>query len=135
MSNWIRECTSTHGKVKVVLRQGRFFIESTNPSVLQHLLTDDVIAAARIDADAEAAAAAATTAAAAATAAAATATPATGDVRRDAASGFLVADKPHEVDSIGAALRNDALEEPAPRSLLEVLDEQVRACGVFVCLF
>ena len=101
-----------HGKVKVVLREGRFYVESTKPAVLQQLLKDELIAAARVDdsnnkLDGAAAGGAGNELArleaerAAQTAAGYT---------RDEKTGFLRANEPKERDSIAAALRNDSLE-------------------------
>lgn len=46
--NFIRESTQNYGKVKLVLKQNSFFVESPYPAVLKDLLRDDVIARARI---------------------------------------------------------------------------------------
>lgn len=45
----IRTCTQRYGKVKLVLRENRFFVESADPEALQALLRDPVIQAARVD--------------------------------------------------------------------------------------
>ncbi|CAG8539606.1 1532_t:CDS:10, partial [Scutellospora calospora] len=47
----IRECTISYGKVKLLLKQNRYFVESSHPEVLQMLLRDREIAEARIDVD------------------------------------------------------------------------------------
>lgn len=47
---FVRECTKTHGKVKLVLRGGRYFVESTESALLEKLLTHTVIAEARDEA-------------------------------------------------------------------------------------
>lgn len=47
---FVRECTKTHGKVKLVLRGGRYFVESTESALLERLLTHTVIAEARDEA-------------------------------------------------------------------------------------
>ncbi|CAG8529830.1 4471_t:CDS:1 [Paraglomus brasilianum] len=44
----IRQCTFSYGKVKLVLKHNRYFVESSHPETLQKLLQDDTIAAARI---------------------------------------------------------------------------------------
>ncbi|KAI9597860.1 P-loop containing nucleoside triphosphate hydrolase protein [Syncephalis fuscata] len=44
----IQECTLSYGKVKLVLKQNRYYVESQHPSILQRLLKDDVIRSARI---------------------------------------------------------------------------------------
>ncbi|CAG8457673.1 9802_t:CDS:2 [Paraglomus occultum] len=46
--NLIRQCTFSYGKVKLVLKHNRYFVESSHPETLQKLLQDDIIAAARI---------------------------------------------------------------------------------------
>ncbi|KAJ3018710.1 UNVERIFIED_CONTAM: hypothetical protein HDU68_011019 [Siphonaria sp. JEL0065] len=45
--DFIRECTDTYGKVKLVLNDNRYYLESTYPKVLRHLLQDPVINQAR----------------------------------------------------------------------------------------
>ncbi|KAF0415598.1 DNA repair helicase rad25 [Gigaspora margarita] len=47
----IRECTISYGKVKLLLKQNRYFVESSHPEVLQMLLQDPAIAEARINTD------------------------------------------------------------------------------------
>ncbi|CAG8673745.1 9225_t:CDS:10, partial [Racocetra fulgida] len=47
----IRECTISYGKVKLLLKQNRYFVESSHPEVLQMLLRDPAIAEARINND------------------------------------------------------------------------------------
>jgi DNA excision repair protein ERCC-3 len=44
----IRECTLSYGKVKLVLKQNRYYVESQHPSILQRLLRDEVIRNARV---------------------------------------------------------------------------------------
>ncbi|CAG8452113.1 8017_t:CDS:10 [Ambispora leptoticha] len=46
--NLIRQCTISYGKVKLVLKQNRYFVESSYPDTLQKLLQDPIIAAARL---------------------------------------------------------------------------------------
>ena len=41
--HFIQRCTSAYGKVKLVLKHNRFFLETTNYSILQELLQDKVI--------------------------------------------------------------------------------------------
>ncbi len=48
VKNFIKECTSSYGKLKLVLQNNRYFIESQSPEVLQSLLKDKVIAEAHI---------------------------------------------------------------------------------------
>lgn len=45
---FIRECTLSYGKVKLVLKHNKYFIESTHPEVLQLLLKDDLIRNSRV---------------------------------------------------------------------------------------
>jgi len=122
VAKWIRDCTSTHGKVKVVLRHGRFFVESTQAAVLQRLLADDGIAQSRIVAEPAAA-----DADAAAVAAGDSVDPVTGLLRATApaenATFEIAGGLRAGGDVVDAALRNDSLAAPAPRSLLDVLDE------------
>jgi DNA excision repair protein ERCC-3 len=44
----IQECTLSYGKVKLVLKQNRYYVESQHPSILQRLLKDSVIRSARV---------------------------------------------------------------------------------------
>ncbi|PSC73140.1 DNA repair helicase XPB1-like [Micractinium conductrix] len=47
---FVRECTQNYGKVKLVLQQNRFFVESPHPEILRKLLADPVVKdAARLD--------------------------------------------------------------------------------------
>lgn len=48
MIDFIHESTANYGKVKLVLKKNRYFIESQFPEVLKTLLKDDVISRARI---------------------------------------------------------------------------------------
>lgn len=45
--SFIRSCTVSYGKVKLVLRHNRYWLESNHPSILQLLLKDSVIKEAR----------------------------------------------------------------------------------------
>ncbi|KAJ3389322.1 hypothetical protein HDU84_008869 [Entophlyctis sp. JEL0112] len=45
--DFIKDCTNTYGKVKLVLNDNRFYLESTYPKVLRHLLKDPIINQAR----------------------------------------------------------------------------------------
>ena len=45
---FIRERTTSYGKVKLVLKHNKYFIESTHPETLQFLLRDSVIREARV---------------------------------------------------------------------------------------
>ncbi|KAG0231864.1 DNA repair helicase RAD25 [Actinomortierella wolfii] len=51
----IRDCTLSYGKVKLVLKHNRYFVESSYPEMLQTLLRDPVIREARLTAEEEAA--------------------------------------------------------------------------------
>lgn len=46
--NFIRERTLSYGKVKLVLKHNRYFVESSHPETLQLLLKDKVIREARV---------------------------------------------------------------------------------------
>lgn len=43
IEDFIKLCTKSYGKVKLVLKHNRYFVESTHVEVIQHLLQDDVI--------------------------------------------------------------------------------------------
>lgn len=45
---FIEDCTTSFGKVKLVLKHNRYFIESQHADILQKLLQDEVIGAARV---------------------------------------------------------------------------------------
>ncbi|CAL8109362.1 unnamed protein product [Orchesella dallaii] len=45
---FIRLCTVSYGKVKLVLKQNKYFVESSHPDVLQKLLKDPVIQQCRL---------------------------------------------------------------------------------------
>lgn len=45
---FIRLCTISYGKVKLVLKQNKYFVESSHPEVLQKLLKDPVIQECRL---------------------------------------------------------------------------------------
>jgi DNA excision repair protein ERCC-3 len=45
--NFIRDRTVSYGKVKLVLKHNKYFVESSHPDTLQMLLKDEVISAAR----------------------------------------------------------------------------------------
>ncbi|KAI9807078.1 MAG: DNA repair helicase RAD25 [Sarcosagium campestre] len=47
--NFIESCTHSYGKVKLVLKHNRFFVETTDPATLQELLKDEVIGPTRIE--------------------------------------------------------------------------------------
>ncbi|KAJ3787845.1 DNA helicase [Lentinula aff. detonsa] len=44
----IRKCTETYGKVKLVLKHNKYFVESSHPDILQKLLRDGAIQDARV---------------------------------------------------------------------------------------
>src|SRR5579859_3518622 len=50
--NFIRSCTVSYGKVKLVLKQNRYFVESPQAEVLQMLLKDPVIGPLRVETEA-----------------------------------------------------------------------------------
>ncbi|KAI9184220.1 DNA repair helicase RAD25 [Blastocladiella emersonii ATCC 22665] len=83
----IRRQTASFGRVKLVLKQNRYFIESEDIATLQRLLKEPVIAAARIPPSAADAKAAEAKAKAAAQAAAAAAAAASAKALADAARG------------------------------------------------
>lgn len=43
IEDFIRSNTASYGKVKLVLKQNRYFVESTYADMLQHLLRDEEI--------------------------------------------------------------------------------------------
>jgi len=45
--NFITSCTLSYGKVKLVLRQNKYFVESSYPEIIQELLSDSVVAHCR----------------------------------------------------------------------------------------
>ncbi|NP_001123812.1 TFIIH basal transcription factor complex helicase XPB subunit [Xenopus tropicalis] len=45
---FIKLCTVSYGKVKLVLKHNRYFVESTHPEVIQELLQDSVIRGCRL---------------------------------------------------------------------------------------
>ena len=48
IQDFIRECTRSYGKVKLVLKHNKYYVESGHPETLRKLLKDDIIAAARV---------------------------------------------------------------------------------------
>jgi len=48
ITNFIRERTLSYGKVKLVLKHNKYYVESSHPETLQALLKDDVIRSARV---------------------------------------------------------------------------------------
>ncbi|KAI7866418.1 P-loop containing nucleoside triphosphate hydrolase protein [Spinellus fusiger] len=48
ITQFIRQCTLSYGKVKLVLKHNRYYVESSHPETLQMLLKDGVISAGRI---------------------------------------------------------------------------------------
>jgi hypothetical protein len=48
ITNFIRERTLSYGKVKLVLKHNKYYVESSHPETLQILLKDDVIRSARV---------------------------------------------------------------------------------------
>lgn len=45
---FIRDCTESYGKVKLVLKQNKYYVESNYPDILQKLLQDEVVRSGRI---------------------------------------------------------------------------------------
>lgn len=45
---FIQQSTSNYGKVKLVLQHNKFFVESSDPTILKRMLNDPVISAARV---------------------------------------------------------------------------------------
>ncbi|OBZ86517.1 putative DNA repair helicase ercc3 [Choanephora cucurbitarum] len=48
ITQFIRQCTLSYGKVKLVLKHNRYFVESSHPETLQMLLKDSIISSGRI---------------------------------------------------------------------------------------
>ncbi|KAI1082280.1 DNA repair helicase rad25 [Whalleya microplaca] len=48
ISSFIASCASSYGKVKLVIKDTKYFVESTDPEVLQKLLKDPVIGPCRV---------------------------------------------------------------------------------------
>ena len=48
ITTFIRERTLSYGKVKLVLKHNKYFVESTHPETLQVLLKDPIIRDARV---------------------------------------------------------------------------------------
>lgn len=48
---FITKCTNSYGKVKLVLKDTKHFVESTDPKMLQQLLKDDIIGPLRVQGD------------------------------------------------------------------------------------
>lgn len=46
--NFIKSCTHSYGRVKLVLRGNKYYVESTDPELLQKLLQDEIIGQYRI---------------------------------------------------------------------------------------
>jgi DNA excision repair protein ERCC-3 len=51
---FIHDCTQSYGKVKLVLKNTKYFVESTDPDVLQMLLKDEIIGPLRVHSSDEA---------------------------------------------------------------------------------
>lgn len=85
---FIRECTISYGKVKLVLKHNKYFIESTHPEVLQLLLKDDLIRGARVMA-------------------------ATGEAGANGASGLITSKAPKKGDIVIAGTKPVAAGDPA----------------------
>ncbi|GAM22372.1 hypothetical protein SAMD00019534_055470 [Acytostelium subglobosum LB1] len=46
--NFVKKCTKSYGKVKLVLQKNKYYVESAYPDVLEHLLKDSTIRSARV---------------------------------------------------------------------------------------
>jgi DNA excision repair protein ERCC-3 len=51
ITQFIRQCTLSYGKVKLVLKHNRYYVESAHPETLQMLLKDSIIHAGRVYSD------------------------------------------------------------------------------------
>jgi len=51
ISQFIKMCTLSYGKVKLVLKQNKYYVESSFPDALQHLLKDPEIQKCRVSAE------------------------------------------------------------------------------------
>ncbi|KAI0242419.1 DNA repair helicase RAD25 [Massospora cicadina] len=47
VANFIRQCTTSYGKIKLVLKHNHYYVESSHPEMLRMLLRDPVIERAR----------------------------------------------------------------------------------------
>jgi DNA excision repair protein ERCC-3 len=54
IAKFIRDCTISYGKVKLVLKHNKYFVESSHPETIQILLKDGVIRGARVIEDSNA---------------------------------------------------------------------------------
>ena len=54
IAKFIRDCTASYGKVKLVLKHNKYYVESSHPDLIQKLLRDPIIRGARIIEDAAA---------------------------------------------------------------------------------
>lgn len=52
IAKFIRDCTSSYGKVKLVLKHNKYYVESGHPDTIQKLLRDPIIRGARVIEDA-----------------------------------------------------------------------------------
>jgi len=52
IAKFIRDCTSSYGKVKLVLKHNKYYVESSHPDLVQKLLRDPIIRGARVIEDA-----------------------------------------------------------------------------------
>ncbi|KAK0709083.1 P-loop containing nucleoside triphosphate hydrolase protein [Lasiosphaeria miniovina] len=48
INNFIQQCTNSYGKVKLVLKNNKYFVESVDADMLQRLLKDEVIGPLRV---------------------------------------------------------------------------------------
>jgi DNA excision repair protein ERCC-3 len=54
IAKFIRDCTISYGKVKLVLKHNKYFVESSHPETIQMLLKNPVIRGARVIEDSNA---------------------------------------------------------------------------------
>jgi DNA excision repair protein ERCC-3 len=54
IAKFIRDCTISYGKVKLVLKHNKYFVESSHPETIQMLLKDPTIRGARVIEDSNA---------------------------------------------------------------------------------
>lgn len=48
IAKFIRDCTASYGKVKLVLKHNKYYVESSHPDLIQKLLRDPIIRGARV---------------------------------------------------------------------------------------
>lgn len=48
IKKFIRDCTTSYGKVKLVLQKNKYFVESPYADILERLLKDEAISKSRV---------------------------------------------------------------------------------------